>query len=126
LIDEAFQEMLEPFLVALQNTELSSTERLRQTLRKSMALAHSNTEQYRLVLSLWSQPEMMDPQSGFFPLIERVYEHELLVPLAQVIQEGMGAGEIAPGVVEALAVAITGEIGGCGIPDLATNRPCVR
>ena len=48
----------------------------------------------------------MDPQSGLFLLIERVYEHELLVPLAQVIQEGMEAGEIAPGDVEALAVAI--------------------
>ena len=90
----------------LGNTDVSPLDRLLQVLRTSLALSRSTAGKFRLLLNLWSQPALFDPEAEETLLLDRIWRDRILAPLSQVIQEGMDAGEIADTDPEALTVAI--------------------
>ena len=106
LITAVFGEVVYPLDRILGNRDLSPVDRLRQVLRTSLALSRSAAGKFRLLLNLWSQPALFDPEAEETLLLDRIYRDQILAPLSRVIQEGMDAGEIAPTDPEALTVAI--------------------
>lgn len=107
LLGEAFDEVLRPLAEILGRTDLSPLERLRQSFRTSMEMVRAQSERYRLLLSMWSQPAFSSPEVAETHLLDRIYWEGIFTPFKHVIQEGMETGEIAPGDAEALTIAIT-------------------
>ena len=106
LIAAVSREVVLPLDRILGNTDVSPLDRLRQVLRTSLALSRSTAGKFRLLLNLWSQPALFDPEAEEALLLDRIWKDRILAPLSRVIQEGMDAGEIAHTDPEALTMAI--------------------
>lgn len=112
LLAEVFAQVVQPLDEVLGNTDLSPLERLRQAFRTSLALFRGNTENFRLLLNLWSRPALFGPEAEETLLLDRIYREQILPSLGHVIQEGIDAGEIAPADPEALTVALAALVDG--------------
>jgi AcrR family transcriptional regulator len=102
---ESLRAVSQPSLQLIEESQLTPLETIQQMVRHLLSQIQNPPDSFRLLLSLWTQPETLATGMAYRG-IQHLYQEWIDGLLGTLIQAGMEAGEIVPGNPRALALVL--------------------